>query len=148
MQQITSREWFIQKKVSKRQYKEVRVPQKTLVFNKGMYTIRQVLFQPLESKQASLATHSLFCGWHHNHGGLSIETRVKNLPAELTSFLAKGTCMAKDMCHKVTSRLYMFSLHLVLYAATTATTRPIHSLKASLFLPKSKRNMGHHLLRC
>lgn len=59
--------------------------------------------------------------------------------------MAKGTCMAKDMCHKVTSCLQVFPLHLILNAATAATTRPVHSLKTSLFLPKRKQMMGQEM---
>lgn len=104
--------------------------------------VLQMLFRTHDSTQAFhlLTSHGLFTWWKHNHSGLSIETRVKNLPADLTAFLAKCTCMAKDMRHKVTSRLHMFPLHLILYAATAATTRPVHRLKASLFFtPKENK---------
>ena len=98
-----------------------------------------MLFRPLDS----LTAHGLFTWWEHHHGRLSVETGVKNLPAELTAFLAKGTCMAKDVCHKVTSRLHMLPLHLVLNAASAAATRPVHCLKASLFFTqKRKQKIG------
>ena len=97
--------------------------------------VLQLLFRTHDSTQAFhlLTSHGLFTWWKHNHSGLSIETRVKNLPADLTAFLAKCTRMAKNMRHEVTSRLHMFPLHLILYAATAATTWSVHRLKASLF---------------
>ena len=87
-----------------------------------------------DRKLSGPTAHGLLNWRNHNQEWLSIEPRMRHPTTDLTTFLTKRTWVAEDMSRKVTCRLTLFTLHLILYKASTAPTCTMKCLTAALFI--------------